>query len=141
VLTGVTPQMRAYSEELFGPIAVVYQVDDDDQAVSWPTPPASGSGGAVLQAAWWSGPGPSGHRVETGMIWINHPTSSEPNLPFGGVKDSGSRPRAVPHRHQGVRQPQARGHDAARLRDPGRPGVTATQATRRDGRPAIPAAP
>jgi succinate-semialdehyde dehydrogenase/glutarate-semialdehyde dehydrogenase len=28
-------------------------------------------------------------RVETGMIWINHPTSSEPNLPFGGIKDSG----------------------------------------------------
>jgi succinate-semialdehyde dehydrogenase / glutarate-semialdehyde dehydrogenase len=34
VLTGVTADMRAYSEELFGPVAVVYRVDSDDEAIA-----------------------------------------------------------------------------------------------------------
>ncbi|CAM5249259.1 NAD-dependent succinate-semialdehyde dehydrogenase OS=Streptomyces cyaneofuscatus OX=66883 GN=G3I52_07730 PE=4 SV=1 [Streptomyces cyaneofuscatus] len=28
-------------------------------------------------------------RVETGMVWVNHPTSTQPDLPFGGIKRSG----------------------------------------------------
>jgi succinate-semialdehyde dehydrogenase/glutarate-semialdehyde dehydrogenase len=88
VLTGVTPRMRAYSEELFGPIAVVYRVDDDAQAVSLANASPFGLGGAVFSGAVERARAVA-DRVETGMIWINHPTSSEPNLPFGGIKDSG----------------------------------------------------
>ena len=88
VLTGVTPEMRAYSEELFGPVAVVYRVGSDDEAVALANDSPYGLGGAVF--------GSDEERVqaladglETGMVFINHPTASEPNLPFGGVKRSG----------------------------------------------------
>jgi succinate-semialdehyde dehydrogenase/glutarate-semialdehyde dehydrogenase len=88
VLTGVTPEMRAYSEELFGPVAVVYRVGSDDEAVALANDSPYGLGGSVF--------GSDDERVqavadelETGMVFINHPTASEPNLPFGGVKRSG----------------------------------------------------
>ncbi len=29
------------------------------------------------------------HRIDSGMVWINHPTMTQPNLPFGGIKNSG----------------------------------------------------
>jgi succinate-semialdehyde dehydrogenase/glutarate-semialdehyde dehydrogenase len=88
VLTDVTPEMRAYAEELFGPVAVVYRVESDDEAVALANSSPYGLGGAVF--------GSDGERaqaladrLETGMVFINHPTASEPNLPFGGVKRSG----------------------------------------------------
>jgi succinate-semialdehyde dehydrogenase/glutarate-semialdehyde dehydrogenase len=88
ILVDVTPEMRAYSEELFGPVAVVYQVDSDEQAVTLANDSKYGLGGAVFcsdgdraQAV--------ADRLETGMVFVNHPTASEPNLPFGGVKRSG----------------------------------------------------
>jgi succinate-semialdehyde dehydrogenase/glutarate-semialdehyde dehydrogenase len=88
VLTGITPEMRAYTEELFGPVAMIYRVDDDAQAVALANASPFGLGSAVfgsdLERA-----RVVADQLETGMVWINHPTSSEPNLPFGGVKDSG----------------------------------------------------
>jgi succinate-semialdehyde dehydrogenase/glutarate-semialdehyde dehydrogenase len=88
VLTGVTPEMRAYTEELFGPVAVIYRVDDDADAVASANSSPFGLGAAVF--------GSDVQRVrsvadqlDVGMVWINHPTSSEPNLPFGGIKSSG----------------------------------------------------
>jgi succinate-semialdehyde dehydrogenase / glutarate-semialdehyde dehydrogenase len=88
VLTGVTPQMRAYTEELFGPVAVVYRIEDDAEAVALANASPYGLGGAVfssdLQRAY-----AVANQLESGMVWINHPTSSEPNLPFGGIKRSG----------------------------------------------------
>src|SRR6202035_3203575 len=47
VLTGVTPDMRAYREELFGPVAVVYKINDDDEAVNLANVVDFGLGGAV----------------------------------------------------------------------------------------------
>jgi succinate-semialdehyde dehydrogenase/glutarate-semialdehyde dehydrogenase len=88
VLVGVTPKMRAYHEELFGPIAVVHRVRSDDEAVALANDSPYGLGGAVF------GSDPAraqavARRIESGMVWINHPASSEPNLPFGGIKLSG----------------------------------------------------
>jgi len=88
VLTGVRPGMRAYSEELFGPVAVVYRVADDDEAVALANASAYGLGGAVF----CSDPERAqrvADRLDSGMVWINHPTSSQADLPFGGVKRSG----------------------------------------------------
>jgi succinate-semialdehyde dehydrogenase/glutarate-semialdehyde dehydrogenase len=88
VLTGVTPEMRAYREELFGPVAVVYRVGSDDEAIALANDSPYGLGAAIF--------GSDGERaqaladrLEAGMVFINHPTASEPNLPFGGVKRSG----------------------------------------------------
>ncbi len=88
LLTGVTPQMRAYREELFGPVAVVYRVEDDDEAVALANSSPYGLGGHVY--------GSDGERarsvadrLETGMIAVNRGMGSNGDLPFGGVKRSG----------------------------------------------------
>lgn len=88
VLTGVTREMRAFSEELFGPVAVVYAVSGEDEAVDLANESSFGLGGSVMsddvehaqQVA---------RRVDTGMVWINKATWTEPDLPFGGTKRSG----------------------------------------------------
>jgi succinate-semialdehyde dehydrogenase / glutarate-semialdehyde dehydrogenase len=88
VLSGVTPEMRAFSEELFGPAAVVYRVPDADTAVELANSSAYGLGGAVfsrdeelaLDVA---------DRLDVGMVWINQAEGGGPELPFGGTKRSG----------------------------------------------------
>ncbi|HTJ38791.1 MAG TPA: aldehyde dehydrogenase family protein [Dactylosporangium sp.] len=88
VLTGVRPDMRAYHEELAGPVAVVFPVDDEEAAVALANDSPYGLGGAVFAADVLLAHAVA-DRLETGMVWINHPTTSEPNLPFGGIKRSG----------------------------------------------------
>jgi succinate-semialdehyde dehydrogenase/glutarate-semialdehyde dehydrogenase len=88
ILTGVTPKMRAFTEELFGPVAVVYRVEDDEAAVALANSSPYGLGGAVF-ARDTERARAVADRIESGMVWINHPTSSEPDLPFGGIKRSG----------------------------------------------------
>jgi succinate-semialdehyde dehydrogenase/glutarate-semialdehyde dehydrogenase len=88
VLTDVTPDMRAYHEELFGPAAVVYRVADAAEAVALANSSAFGLGGAVYSAD------PDKAQevaalLDTGMVWINNPTGSMADLPFGGTKRSG----------------------------------------------------
>jgi succinate-semialdehyde dehydrogenase/glutarate-semialdehyde dehydrogenase len=88
VLTDVTPEMRAYTEELFGPVAVVYRVESDDEAVALANASPYGLGAAVFGSDGARAQAVA-DRLESGMVFINHPTASEPNLPFGGVKRSG----------------------------------------------------
>ncbi len=80
--------MRAYSEELFGPVAAVYRVANDDEAVELANVTSFGLGGTVfcsdLQRA-----RSVADRIDSGMVWINQPTSTQADLPFGGVKRSG----------------------------------------------------
>ena len=86
VRTDVTPQMRAYHEELFGPAAVIYRVADASEAVELAIS-SFGLGGAVY-ALTPTGP-PNRRLLDTGMVWINSPTGSMADLPFGGTKRSG----------------------------------------------------
>jgi succinate-semialdehyde dehydrogenase/glutarate-semialdehyde dehydrogenase len=88
ILTGVTSGMRAYTEELFGPVAVVYRIEDEAEAVTLANSSRFGLGGAVFCRDAGRARAVA-DQLETGMVWINHPTSSEPNLPFGGIKRSG----------------------------------------------------
>ncbi|MFF0742943.1 NAD-dependent succinate-semialdehyde dehydrogenase [Streptomyces sp. NPDC004111] len=88
ILTGVTPGMRAYAEELFGPAAVVYRVADEDEAVALANDSQYGLGGSVFCADVERGRRVA-ERIETGMVWVNHPTSTQADLPFGGIKRSG----------------------------------------------------
>ncbi len=88
VLTDVTPEMRAYHEELFGPVAVVYRVDDVDEAVTLANDTPYGLGGVVYH----SDPAVAlevADRLDTGMVWVNAPEGGGPELPFGGTKRSG----------------------------------------------------
>jgi succinate-semialdehyde dehydrogenase/glutarate-semialdehyde dehydrogenase len=88
VLTGVTPEMRAYTEELFGPVAVVYKVGSDSEAVELANVVDYGLGGAV-----WSTDTERATRVaeqlEVGMANVNTPAGEGADLPFGGTKRSG----------------------------------------------------
>ena len=88
VLTGVTPEMRAYREELFGPVAVVYKVSTDDEAVQLANVVDFGLGGAV-----WSTDEERAVKVaeqlEVGMANVNTPAGEGADLPFGGTKRSG----------------------------------------------------
>ncbi|MCA1984823.1 aldehyde dehydrogenase family protein, partial [Nocardioides nematodiphilus] len=89
VLTGVTPEMRAYSEELFGPVAVVYRVTSDEEAVELANGVEFGLGGAV-----WSTDEQRAiavaDRLEVGMANVNIPAADGfADVPFGGTKRSG----------------------------------------------------
>ncbi|MGC5345457.1 NAD-dependent succinate-semialdehyde dehydrogenase [Streptomyces sp. AM 4-1-1] len=88
ILTGVRPGMRAYAEELFGPAAVIHRVADEDEAVALANDSQYGLGGSVFCADVERGRAVA-ERVETGMVWVNHPTSTQADLPFGGIKRSG----------------------------------------------------
>ena len=88
VLSGVTPQMRAYREELFGPVAVLYRVGSVDEALELANASDYGLGGAVFT----EDPGVANEvvdRLDVGMVGINMTIKSAPDLPFGGVKNSG----------------------------------------------------
>jgi len=88
VLSGVTPQMRAFSEELFGPAAVVYRVPDVDSAVELANSSAYGLGGAVFTSDEQLALDVA-DRLDVGMVWINQAEGGGPELPFGGTKRSG----------------------------------------------------
>ncbi|WP_326701326.1 NAD-dependent succinate-semialdehyde dehydrogenase [Streptomyces sp. NBC_01754] len=88
IITGVKPGMRAYAEELFGPAAVIHRVEDEDEAVALANDSTYGLGGSVFCADVERGRRVA-ERVETGMVWVNHPTSTQADLPFGGIKRSG----------------------------------------------------
>ncbi|MEU7632847.1 NAD-dependent succinate-semialdehyde dehydrogenase [Nocardia sp. NPDC049220] len=88
VLTGVTKNMRAFAEELFGPVAVVYAIADADDAVEKAN--ASNFGlGATIFSGDVDAANSVADRLDNGMVWINHPTGTAPELPFGGTKRSG----------------------------------------------------
>ncbi len=89
VLTDVTPEMNVYREELFGPVGVVYRVADEDAAVQLANDTTFGLGSYVFstdeaQAARVA------DRIDAGMVYINVVLADSPELPFGGVKRSGT---------------------------------------------------
>ena len=88
VLTGVTPGMAAHHQELFGPVAVVYRVAYDDEALALANDTPYGLGGAVVSTD------PERARrlaeqLECGMANVNAAEAEGAGMPFGGVKRSG----------------------------------------------------
>ena len=88
VLTGVTPEMRAYREELFGPVAVVYAVSSDEEAVRLANDTDFGLGGAVFSSDTERATRVA-ERLDVGMANVNTPAGEGAEIPFGGVKRSG----------------------------------------------------
>lgn len=88
ILTDVTPDMRAYREELFGPAAVVYKVKDAAEAVALANDSDFGLGATVMGSDLDHARSVA-DQLDVGMVWINQPTGSSPELPFGGIKRSG----------------------------------------------------
>ncbi len=88
ILTDVNPSMRAYREELFGPVAVVHRAEDENEAVALANDSPFGLGGSVFCADVERARRVA-DRIDSGMVFINHPAMSQPELPFGGIKRSG----------------------------------------------------
>ncbi|KPN17831.1 NAD-dependent succinate-semialdehyde dehydrogenase [Arthrobacter sp. Edens01] len=87
VLTGITPEMRAYREELFGPVAVVYKVGSDEEAVKLANDSDYGLGGAVFSTD-VERARKVAQQLEVGMANVNG-VGEGADIPFGGVKRSG----------------------------------------------------
>ena len=89
VLFGVTPEMRIYGEESFGPVVSVVVAKDTDDAVRIANDTTYGLSGAVFSRD-INKAMHIAERLETGICHINGATvHDEPQMPFGGVKDSG----------------------------------------------------
>jgi succinate-semialdehyde dehydrogenase/glutarate-semialdehyde dehydrogenase len=88
VLTGVRRGMPAYDEELFGPVAAVISVRDEEQAVAVANDSIYGLGAGIFTRDRRRGRELAG-RLESGQVFINEAVHSDPTLPFGGVKQSG----------------------------------------------------
>ncbi len=88
VLADVTAGMRVWQEEVFGPVAPVMAVRDEEEAAAVANATAFGLGGSV-----WTRDPERGERLarrlEAGAVFVNGIVKSDPRLPFGGVKQSG----------------------------------------------------
>jgi succinate-semialdehyde dehydrogenase/glutarate-semialdehyde dehydrogenase len=88
ILTDVTLEMPVFREEVFGPVAAVILARDTDHAIELANDSQYGLGGNLwtrnIERA-----RALARRIESGGIFINGMTASDPRLPFGGVKHSG----------------------------------------------------
>jgi succinate-semialdehyde dehydrogenase/glutarate-semialdehyde dehydrogenase len=88
LVTGITPDMRMYREEVFGPVAGLYRVPDLDAAIALANDTDFGLGSNI-----WTEDAGERERfvadVEAGMVFVNGMVTSYPQLPFGGVRTSG----------------------------------------------------
>ena len=88
ILTDITVNNPAFREEFFGPVALFFRVKNEDEAVALANDSEFGLGGSVFTRDVARGKRVAA-RVETGMMFVNHPTWTSPELPFGGIKNSG----------------------------------------------------
>jgi succinate-semialdehyde dehydrogenase/glutarate-semialdehyde dehydrogenase len=87
-LTGVTPEMRIYREECFGPVACLYRVSSIEEAIER----SNDSDFGLASSVWTSEPSEVQkltNEIESGGVFVNGNSASFFGLPFGGVKDSG----------------------------------------------------
>jgi benzaldehyde dehydrogenase (NAD) len=89
VLRGITPQMRLYGEESFGPVLSIIEVDSADEAVRVANDTEYGLSAAIFSSD-TAAALELAQRIESGICHINDTTvQDEPQMPFGGVKASG----------------------------------------------------
>ncbi|MER5334758.1 NADP-dependent succinic semialdehyde dehydrogenase [Micromonospora sp. NPDC002717] len=88
VVTDLRPEMRMWSEEVFGPVAGLYRVSSYDEAIEV----ANGTSFGLGSNAWTRDPEEQERfatDLDAGNVFVNGMTTSYPELPFGGVKNSG----------------------------------------------------
>jgi len=84
----VKPNNPAFRDEFFGPVAMFFRVKDEDEAIALANDSDFGLGGSVFTKDVVRGMKVAS-RVETGMMFINNIDWTDPELPFGGIKESG----------------------------------------------------
>ena len=88
VLTEVTPRMAAYHEEIFGPVALLFRAETEEEALTLANDTPFGLGASVF-ATDRARAARVARKIEAGMVYVNKSGGSEADLPFGGVKRSG----------------------------------------------------
>lgn len=89
VLAGVKKGMPAYDEEIFGPVAALIKVKDEDEAIKVANDTEFGLGAAVFTADVKRGEKIAETELQAGNCFVNAFVKSDPRLPFGGIKESG----------------------------------------------------
>jgi succinate-semialdehyde dehydrogenase / glutarate-semialdehyde dehydrogenase len=88
VLTDIAPNNPAFHQEFFGPVAMFFRVEDEKAAIELANDSPYGLGGSVFTKDIERGKRVA-RQIATGMVFINQATWTAPNLPFGGIKNSG----------------------------------------------------
>jgi succinate-semialdehyde dehydrogenase / glutarate-semialdehyde dehydrogenase len=88
ILTDITPDNPAYRQEFFGPVALIFPAKDEEEAIAIANDSPFGLGGSIDTNDIEHGKRIAS-RIETGMVFINYPSVSTADLPFGGIKRSG----------------------------------------------------
>ena len=88
ILTNLTSDNPAYRQEFFGPVALIFPAKNEEEAIAIANDSPFGLGGSVYTSDIERGKRVAS-RIETGMVFINYPDVSAPDLPFGGIKRSG----------------------------------------------------
>jgi succinate-semialdehyde dehydrogenase/glutarate-semialdehyde dehydrogenase len=89
VLSDVRPGMPAYDDEIFGPVAALLFVPDEEEAIRVANDSPFGLGAAVFTRDLARGEEIAARRLDAGSCFVNAFVRSDPRLPFGGVKASG----------------------------------------------------
>lgn len=89
VLTNIGKGMPAYQEELFGPVASVFKVRDEEEAITVANDTNYGLGAAVFSEDEKRAEHIARTKLQAGCCFVNDFVKSDPRLPFGGIKESG----------------------------------------------------
>jgi succinate-semialdehyde dehydrogenase/glutarate-semialdehyde dehydrogenase len=88
ILTDIGPTNTAYYQEFFAPVSLMFRVANEEQAIALANDSPYGLGGVIITKDIARGKRLAG-LIDTGMVSINEASGSAPDLPFGGVKNSG----------------------------------------------------
>ena len=89
VLSGVTPGMPAFDEEVFGPVAAIIEAKDETEAIGLANQSSFGLGAAIFTGDKERGRHIAEFKLRAGSCFVNDFVKSDPRLPFGGIGDSG----------------------------------------------------
>ena len=89
VLENVVPGMPAYHEELFGPVAVLFRVNSEEEAIRIANDTVFGLGAGIFTSDRSKGKMLAEKGLEAGCVFVNDFVKSDARLPFGGIKESG----------------------------------------------------
>jgi succinate-semialdehyde dehydrogenase/glutarate-semialdehyde dehydrogenase len=88
ILEDIAPANTAYYQEFFAPVALIFRVNGEAAAIKLANDSPYGLGGSIFTTDIERGKRVA-RQIETGMVFINRATWTAPDLPFGGVKNSG----------------------------------------------------
>ena len=88
ILTDIGPRNPAFYQEFFAPVALIFRVQDERSAIQLANDSPFGLGGTVITSDAERGRRVA-RQIDSGMVFINRATWTAPDLPFGGIKNSG----------------------------------------------------